>query len=211
MCLFWAKILAKKSHQQQKLKLPLLSASPVAARPPLHAFTFWLGTVPVTFTGVAATSGLQPTIKASYMGLKLNNPNARGKSDQPSKLWYWMWVNNFPRWGHVGCLYNGVQTWSHMRLHGGQNWAALSHPTLLKTRSQLMRNCFRYVAAAMTLGEKWQRGWGSWYVVKTQVQSTSTGEKFLYISQRDHFHFHSSRRTFLEIIRSWFSWTLYSD
>ena len=47
---------------------------------------------------------------------------------------------------------------------------------LLKTRSQLMGNCFRYVVAAMTLGEKWQRGWGSWYVVKTQVKLTLTGK-----------------------------------
>ena len=99
-----------------------------------------------------------------------------------SGKWWWRSINQevdhvLPsRRGHARCLYICAQTWkSHATTRGdriGQHfpWA------LLKTRSQLMGNCFRYVVAAMTLGEKWQRGWGSWYVVKTQVKLTLTGK-----------------------------------
>ena len=138
--------------------------------PPCFYFLTWnsaSSSLSLTFTDVAVTFRLQLLLSLLW--------NMSGK-------WWWRSINQevdhvLPsRRGHVRCLYICAQTWkSHATTRGdriGQHfpWA------LLKTRSQLMGNCFRYVVAAMTLGEKWQRGWGSWYVVKTQVKLTLTGK-----------------------------------
>ena len=138
--------------------------------PPCFYFLTWnsaSSSLSLTFTDVAVTFRLQLLLSLLW--------NMSGN-------WWWRSINQevdhvLPlRRGHVRCLYNFAQTWkSHATTRGdriGQHfpWA------LLKTRSQLMVNCFRYVVAAMTLGEKWQRGWGSWYVVKTQVKLILTGK-----------------------------------